>query len=111
MASLLHVERDELAGVIVDLARALRPGGVMFAGFKHGQGDRVDPRDGRAFTDMDARTVQEMLEGKIEGLELVETSLRTPPDTQTNQEAWFSCVLQRTGPRPSLKRTVWRPGP
>lgn len=101
MASLLHVDRALLPQVIVDLGRSLRPGGLFFSSFKQGQADRVDARDGRVFTDLDADGVRALLT-QVEGLELIATSSRAPPPGQINQEPWFSCVLRRPGPEPRL---------
>jgi SAM-dependent methyltransferase len=41
-ACLLHVPRDELAGVLARVRRALKPGGVFYASYKigHGEGGR-----------------------------------------------------------------------
>ena len=50
-ASLLHVTRRELSTVLARLARALKPNGVLYMSFKHGDGERVE--DGRLFNDMD----------------------------------------------------------
>jgi SAM-dependent methyltransferase len=41
-ACLLHVPRDELAGVLARIRRALKPGGVFYASFKLGEGDGRD---------------------------------------------------------------------
>ncbi len=43
-ACLLHVPRDELAGVLARVHRALKPDGVFYASYKLGHGD--DGRDG-----------------------------------------------------------------
>lgn len=102
MASLLHVDRADLPKALVDLGQSLRPGGLLFASFKHGQTDRLDPNDGRAFTDLDEDSVQAMLTG-MEGFELVSTAARLPPPEQTNAAPWFSFVLRRPGPAPALK--------
>jgi SAM-dependent methyltransferase len=58
-ASLLHVPRMELPGVLQRIARALRPGGVFYASFKHGDQDRII--DGRHFTDMTAFDLSQLL--------------------------------------------------
>jgi SAM-dependent methyltransferase len=42
-ACLLHVPRDELAGILRRISRALKPEGVFYASFKVGEGD--DGRD------------------------------------------------------------------
>jgi SAM-dependent methyltransferase len=48
--SLLHVPVHDLAGTFAGIAAALKPGGVLYASFKRGDGERW--RDGRRFTDM-----------------------------------------------------------
>jgi SAM-dependent methyltransferase len=41
-ACLLHVPRDELAGILARIHRALKAGGVFYASFKTGEGDGRD---------------------------------------------------------------------
>lgn len=41
-ACLLHVPRDELAGILARIHRALRPSGVFYASYKMGEGDGRD---------------------------------------------------------------------
>jgi SAM-dependent methyltransferase len=41
-ACLLHVPRDELAGIFSRIRRALKPSGVFYASFKIGEGDGRD---------------------------------------------------------------------
>jgi SAM-dependent methyltransferase len=41
-ACLLHVPRDELAGILGRIHRALKPSGVFYASFKMGEGDGRD---------------------------------------------------------------------
>jgi len=41
-ACLLHVPRDELAGIFARIHRALKTGGVFYASFKAGEGDGRD---------------------------------------------------------------------
>lgn len=48
-ASILHLPRESLAGVMSELILALRPGGVIYTSFKHG--DFEGERKGRYFTD------------------------------------------------------------
>lgn len=102
MASLLHVPRELLPQVLVHLANAMTEGGMLFASFKEGTGERVDPRDGRAFTDLDAEGTTQLLE-EIEGLDLVITASRMPPEGHTSQEPWFCCILRKAAPRVALK--------
>lgn len=99
MASLLHVDRSNLPGVFSQLGQALRPGGLLYASFKYGTSSRVNPADGRAFTDMDENAIESLLQD-VDGFELVSTALSTPPSSQSNQEPWFSCELRRVLPAP-----------
>ena len=41
-ACLLHVPRDELAGILARIHRALKPGGLFYASYKVGDGDGRD---------------------------------------------------------------------
>lgn len=51
-ASLLHVAPSELTSAIERLSAGLKHGGVLYASFKNGNGQRRD-HSGRHFTDMD----------------------------------------------------------
>ena len=44
-ACLLHVPRDQLAGVLALIHRALKPGGTFYASYKTGDGDGRDTLD------------------------------------------------------------------
>lgn len=98
-ASLLHVKRECLPEVFAQLGNSLKEDGVLFASFKYGNQNRVDEKTGREFTDMTELSIKQMLRN-MEGLSLVATSCRNPPNTQTNPSPWFSVVLQRKGPKP-----------
>jgi SAM-dependent methyltransferase len=58
-ASLLHLTATETPAVLARLARALRPGGVLYASYKLGEGEREE--DGRAFLDMTPGTLEPLL--------------------------------------------------
>ncbi len=59
-ASLLHVPAEELNLVFAKLAQALKSGGVLYASFKYGKGERQI--DGRTFTDMNERSIKLLLD-------------------------------------------------
>lgn len=59
-ASLLHLSLLELPDVLRRLAVALKPGGVLFTSFKHGQGERE--HGGRRFTDLDETDLAKLLQ-------------------------------------------------
>lgn len=48
-ASLLHIEKKELPGILKIFNKALKPGGIMYASFKYG--DKEEKRLGRFFSD------------------------------------------------------------
>ena len=58
-ASLLHVPRSAMPGVLTRLARSLKPGGAMYTSFKYGDSEGV--RDGRFFSDYDEEGLRALL--------------------------------------------------
>lgn len=58
-ASLLHVRRDDLPGVVARLVRSLRLGGWIFASFKGGENEFVDGR-GRHFTNLTCESARRL---------------------------------------------------
>ncbi len=60
-ASLLHVPKSEIDDALARLTRALKPGGMLYASFKHGTGERV--RRGRFFNCYDEDSLAALLAG------------------------------------------------
>ena len=58
-ASLLHVPKDELTGVMAHLGAQLKEGGLFYCSFKYGNGEVC--RDGRTFTNLDETGLQALL--------------------------------------------------
>lgn len=52
-ASLLHIARQDLQEILDRLTKALKPGGVLYLSFKHGDAERVE--NGRFFNDLNDR--------------------------------------------------------
>jgi cyclopropane fatty-acyl-phospholipid synthase-like methyltransferase len=92
-ASLLHVPLAELDDVFARVAAALKPGGVFYASFKHGPGERE--HDGRRFTDMTIETLRPRLERA--GFE--RTDARISPDERRHAipNEWVSALCVRRG--------------
>ncbi|MBR7887390.1 class I SAM-dependent methyltransferase [Marinomonas sp. A79] len=58
-ASLLHVPKDELPAVFINLQNALKPDGVLYVSFKYGTSERFD--NGREFTDLDEDGLNDLI--------------------------------------------------
>lgn len=70
-ASLLHVPRSELDDVLARLQAALKPGGVLYASFKLGEGERI--YHGRQFTDFSPAGLNDWLKTRLTVIEVWET--------------------------------------
>lgn len=91
-ASLLHVPAHEQAQAWAGLWQALQPGGVIYASYKLGQGERVDDA-GRAFTDADKQRLSEWL-GPLHDVSRVDTWLST--DQRPDQaQTWLNALVHR----------------
>lgn len=92
MASLLHVPHSELPEVLRRYQRALVPGGVLFASFKHGTGEEY--RSERLFANQHAGSFPSVV-GQVSGLQLIE--MWVEPDRRPGrQEEWFSVLCRRS---------------
>jgi len=90
-ASLLHVPLAELPGVMAQLAKALKPGGVWYLSFKYGSGERE--KDGRRFTDMDEAGFAEVL-SELSGIEVMEC-WQTHDQRPEREDSWINLVLSK----------------
>jgi SAM-dependent methyltransferase len=93
-ATLLHVPLAELHLVLRNYRRALVPGGVLFASFKHGSGE--EERDGRFFIDQTGESFRDIV-ATIPGLALAETWISHDRRPGREREAWLN----------TLSRTEW----
>jgi SAM-dependent methyltransferase len=48
-ASLLHISRAQAPGVLAEVRRALKPGGVLYLSLKEGDGEVWEQREGMRF--------------------------------------------------------------
>lgn len=98
-ASLLHVPRAELPEVFMRLGNALKAGGVLYASFKYGQGERQD--NGRMFTDMREGEIAELLRG-IEGVGLrVMQEWISEDRRRERSDRWVNVLVGKIGSRVS----------
>lgn len=90
-ASLLHVPKLELPGVMRKLADALKPGGVWYVSFKYGDGEREI--DGRRFTDMDEDDLNTLV-SSLTAIEVGEVWL-TQDKRPDRKEIWVNGILRK----------------
>jgi len=88
-ASLLHVPRADLPDAMSRLARALKPGGVWYMSFKHGDSERTTDH-GRHFTDMNERLLGAAIAQT--GLLLVEMWGSTDVRSSHAGQPWLSAI-------------------
>ena len=91
-ASLLHVPAAELPDVMQRLCKALKPGGILYASFKYGSGERE--HHGRRFTDLDEPGLAALLRC-VPDLKPMESW--TTGDLRPGREAerWLNTVLRK----------------
>jgi SAM-dependent methyltransferase len=89
-ASLLHVPAAGLHEVMQRLGRALKPGGILYASFKHGHGERE--HNGRRFTDLDEPGLAALL-AQVPGLTPIETWVTADVRPGRSAESWLNTLL------------------
>ena len=90
-ASLLHVAETELPATLARLWASLKPGGVFYLSFKHGDGERTD--GDRHFTDATEQRLGDWVAAlpELEGVECWLTKDQRPDRC----EEWLNGLLQR----------------
>lgn len=89
-ASLLHVRAAGLAEVMDRLGRALKPGGILYASFKHGRGERE--HQGRRFTDLDAPGLNALV-AQVPCLSIIETWVTGDLRPGRGDQHWLNTLL------------------
>lgn len=91
-ASILHVPRKELPGILRKMTDAAKSGGVIYASFKHGDFEGV--RNGRYFTCL----TEESFRGIMEAIpELTVEKLWITDDAreERREEQWLNLILRK----------------
>ena len=91
-ASLLHVPEAELPGVLSRLRRALREGGVLYASWKYGQGERSDGE--RFYCDMTEERLRQAV-GRAGGFAWLECWKAGDSLPAGRSQAWLNAVLRK----------------
>ncbi|MTV47712.1 methyltransferase domain-containing protein [Heliobacillus mobilis] len=92
-ASLLHVPRQELSTVLLKLAMALKPSGVLYASFKYG--DSEEMKNGRFFNSMDEDSLRKQIKN-ISPLQVLTTWKTTDVRQDRQSEHWLNAIVQKS---------------
>ncbi len=87
-ASLLHVPMDDLTDVLKKMKRALKPGGIIYASFKYGDGTVF--RGERQFSDFTEVSIVPLFE--TVGLEIVSNVVGTDSRPGRENEKWVNVI-------------------
>ncbi len=90
-ASLLHVTSQKLPNNMVRIRRALKPSGIAYASFKHGDFEGV--RDDRYYTDMTSERFAEVL-NKTGGFSIAEEWYSDDVRAENNT-VWYNVILRK----------------
>ena len=90
-ASLLHVASHELPDTLERIRVSLRPNGVVYISFKHGDFEGI--RDGRYYTDMTSERFAEVL-NKTNGFSIVE-EWYSDDVRKENSTVWYNVILRK----------------
>ena len=91
-ASLLHVSKEALPGVLARVSAALKPGGILYASFKYGSGERVC--NGRFFNDYTEQDLSTLLT-RENGLTLLEYRITEDVRPDRAGERWLNLLARR----------------
>ena len=91
-ASLLHVPKAEIDGVIERLSRALVPGGIFYLSFKYGEREEI--RHGRLFSDYTEESLAEMLNQHPQ-LEVLSTLRNHDARPSLEHEQWLNMLARK----------------
>jgi SAM-dependent methyltransferase len=91
-ASLLHVPKAEIKGVMIKLAQALKENGIFYGSFKYGEGEEY--RGERLFNFYDENSLRALL-GEIKQLEVLEILVTEDVRPGKEGEMWVNCLCRK----------------
>ena len=90
-ASLLHVPKKELPGTFAKLSSTLVQGGILYASFKYGSGERISD-DGRFFTDLNEEELHEIVT-RCENIEYFDMWIINDYKCEKNDIKWINTIF------------------
>ena len=91
-ASIIHVPKDKISGVLSKLSRALKENGILYTSFKYG--DAEETRKGRLFCDFTESTFQIVLE-TVPSLKMIKHWKTVDARPNRKDEFWLNMLLQK----------------
>ena len=91
-ASILHLPRKELGGILQKISDALKPGGVLYSSFKYGGFEGI--RRGRYFTDLTEDSLAGLM-AEVSSLQIVETWITNDVRPGREEERWINILARR----------------
>lgn len=91
-ASLLHVPKNEMQGVIAKLAKALKPDGILYVSFKYG--DKEEVRKGRLFSDYTESSFQALIKN-ISSLKIIKHWKTEDVRPKRKGEYWLNVLMRK----------------
>lgn len=95
-ASLLHVPKDELPSVFLNLQHALKANGILYVSFKYGSQQRL--HNGRAFTDLTETALIDLI-NKHTQMQVIKHWLSSDARPGRETEIWLNALIKNV---PSL---------
>lgn len=92
-ASILHLQRTELADVLQKISDSLKIGGVLYSSFKYG--DFEGNRDGRYFTDFTEDSMK-CLMARVASLQVADTWITNDVRPGREEERWINILARRS---------------
>jgi len=90
-ASLLHIAREDLPGVLLRMYRLLKPGGKCYTSFKYGSGERT--KEGRYFRDLEENEGRALMEDA--GFTVVELFITGDVRPDRKNEKWINIIMKK----------------
>ena len=91
-ASLLHVKKVDIPGVLGKVSAALKPGGILYASFKYGSEERVC--NGRFFNDYTQNDLDTLLTPENQ-LSLLEYWITEDVRPERSGERWLNFIAKK----------------
>lgn len=94
-ASIIHVPKQDISGVLEKLSRALKPNGILYTSFKYGKAEGI--RKGRYFSDYTESAFQRIVD-TMPFLTVVKQWKSTDVRPNRKDEYWLNVLLIKDSP-------------